>query len=538
MKEALLDELVKLGAVSDEHAQHALERLDSLDRNKPTVGQLGRYAGIGAVAAPAISAVGNVVRGRSPFEGDTVKKKLREAAATAVKGGLSASVIPLARVHSDRNAQIGTLKKYLDERGPKTAGVLDSVGRMLTTEIPGTPQLFARRTPALSNIGRAGGAFGAAGTGARTLAKAAPVRGKMYIRGVPVESGVFRKAPVKLGSVKVALPRYEREIQAGNITRGDVVPGSPDVRGGLLGPSQRAKTRATLVAPASVQPGEVAHTRALKEKLYAAQTGSGAKALGVSANIKREPLAGMVAGTAPGLLGPPTVHAPEISGQLVRGLTGGFVDRAKTMGGALTQQDSLFVPKAPVDATLNHAVLQHELGEASEMAKSTVRPFASHLGPEPILRENIGVLGDPEAQAAMGRLRQVHPDDALVQRMVRRAGGTPNAPIPLGGAQHRAVDRMLDRSASLLSPETRQKAMTQELGQQLGHRATGSGTGFVPKHVGYIPKDLAQKIGPSLDAGEQVVSHFKNKAYLSAAAKGKDVLKGLGRAVKFIRKGV
>jgi hypothetical protein len=189
------DELVKLGAVSDEHAQQALDRLDSLDRNRPTAGQLGRYAGIGAVAAPAIGAVGNMIRGRAPFEGNTAGAKLREAAATAVKGGLTAGVVPLARVHSDRKANIGTLKKYVGEHEPKVAGILDSVARVLTTEIPGTPQLFAGRAPALSGMGRVGGTLAAAGAKAKPLAKAAPARGTMYIRGVPVQSGTFRKAP-------------------------------------------------------------------------------------------------------------------------------------------------------------------------------------------------------------------------------------------------------------------------------------------------------------------------------------------------------
>lgn len=109
-----VDELEKLGAVSDEHAQRSLERLHSLEKSRPTLGQVGRYGAIGAVAGPAISAVGNLIEKKSPFG------SARTLAAQAVKGGLSASAIPIARGHLDRRAEIGTLKKYISER-EKTA---------------------------------------------------------------------------------------------------------------------------------------------------------------------------------------------------------------------------------------------------------------------------------------------------------------------------------------------------------------------------------------------------------------------------------
>jgi hypothetical protein len=112
MIQSFLDELVKLGAVSDEHAQLAKERLDSLERNRPTVGQLGRYGAIGAIAGPAIGAVGNLIEKKSPFG------SLRNVAAQAAKGGLAASTIPLARVALDRRAAAGTMKKYENEHSP------------------------------------------------------------------------------------------------------------------------------------------------------------------------------------------------------------------------------------------------------------------------------------------------------------------------------------------------------------------------------------------------------------------------------------
>jgi len=102
------DELEKLGAISDEQAQRSLDQLDQLEKNKPTLGQMGRYAGVGAIAAPVIGAIGDVIGGR-PGGG------LRGVASRAVTGGLSASAIPLARSALDRRASIGHLKKYMQQ---------------------------------------------------------------------------------------------------------------------------------------------------------------------------------------------------------------------------------------------------------------------------------------------------------------------------------------------------------------------------------------------------------------------------------------
>lgn len=112
---AFFDELEKLGEVTADQARRSLDRLDSLERNKPTAGQVGRYAALGAVAGPAISAVGNVIKGKNPFEGATIKDKLRDVAAQAAKGSLSAGAVPLIRGHLDRRAEEGTLRSYLKQ---------------------------------------------------------------------------------------------------------------------------------------------------------------------------------------------------------------------------------------------------------------------------------------------------------------------------------------------------------------------------------------------------------------------------------------
>jgi len=131
---AMLDELAKLGAISDEQAQRSLERYESLQKASPTTGQVGRYAALGAVAGPAIAAVGQAVRG-GRAEGVSrvghllgAKKvgdsALRSLAANSATGAVSSGAIPLLRQHMDRHAEMHTLKKYLHENtvDPQAAG--------------------------------------------------------------------------------------------------------------------------------------------------------------------------------------------------------------------------------------------------------------------------------------------------------------------------------------------------------------------------------------------------------------------------------
>ena len=66
---ALYDELAKLGAITDDHARRAIDQLDALEHNKPTLGQVGRYAApCGAAAGPVVGAIGNAIRGRGTFD--------------------------------------------------------------------------------------------------------------------------------------------------------------------------------------------------------------------------------------------------------------------------------------------------------------------------------------------------------------------------------------------------------------------------------------------------------------------------------------
>ncbi len=107
------DELVKIGAVSDEQAQRALARYETLDRNKPTTKQVGRYAGLGAVAAPVAGALSDAIAGKGFDKG----KRLRGVAGRMVGGALTSGAVPIVRASLDRRAEKETLKQYIGERG-------------------------------------------------------------------------------------------------------------------------------------------------------------------------------------------------------------------------------------------------------------------------------------------------------------------------------------------------------------------------------------------------------------------------------------
>lgn len=107
--------LVKAATVTHEQARRSLDRLDSLERNKPTAGQLARYGSIGGLGGAAIGAVGNAIETGTGLKGATPKAKVLNMAANAAKGALGGGAIPLLRMHSDRRAEMGTLRKYMQE---------------------------------------------------------------------------------------------------------------------------------------------------------------------------------------------------------------------------------------------------------------------------------------------------------------------------------------------------------------------------------------------------------------------------------------
>ena len=116
---AFLDELQKLGAVSDVQAQQALERLDSLERGQPSAGQAMRYGALGAGAGLVSRGLGDVVEhGIGGAEGAISKLVPRRYAAAALTGGLMAGATPMIRSSMDRRAEMGKLRSYLSQETP------------------------------------------------------------------------------------------------------------------------------------------------------------------------------------------------------------------------------------------------------------------------------------------------------------------------------------------------------------------------------------------------------------------------------------
>lgn len=113
-----------------------------------------------------------------------------------------------------------------------------------------------------------------------------------------------------------------------------------------------------------------------------------------------------------------------------------------------------------IDPSVTYGTLQHELGEAVEGGRAKLTPFASHLGVEPILREQLATQGDAIASKLFHKLRQQDPADAHVQKLIRQVGGTPGAPVPLEGKQHRALVRLLSdpKVAPIVGPGARRNA--------------------------------------------------------------------------------
>lgn len=112
---SFFDELVKLGAVSDDQAQAALDRLESLERSKPTVGQAVRYGTLGAGAGLATRGLGDVIEHGMQGALSSERFLPRRYAAAAATGGLMAGAVPMMRSAWDRRAEKGKLKQYLSQ---------------------------------------------------------------------------------------------------------------------------------------------------------------------------------------------------------------------------------------------------------------------------------------------------------------------------------------------------------------------------------------------------------------------------------------
>ena len=276
--------------------------------------------------------------------------------------------------------------------------------------------------------------------------------------------------------IKTATPRYEREIAAGNIPRQSVAPVT-DI-GGPLGPFERGLTRRYLAAPASVDPAQLERTRAIREHLFQNLRKNPA---GIAPNVTILPNGPSPATiSAAGFDGAPTtatVMLPENSAAYLanngkhplRGIRGEAYRSLSILKGlglkspwAAKLLDHITPKTTEADRGVGYAVARHELGEASAMQRpwSEQLGHATHAGTAPQLEERLNVAGDPRAIKRFQETRQHgHPDDALMDRLIRNAGGTADAPLPLGGRNERSLQRGLIRNVANLSPGTRLNAL-------------------------------------------------------------------------------
>jgi hypothetical protein len=103
-----LDELVKLGFVSHEEASRAVDRLESLEKERPTAGQVARYGVLGAGAGVLGKAVSHSIEhGRLPTA--------RGALGAAASGAIGMGAVPLVRRGLDQHAEVGRLRKYMQQ---------------------------------------------------------------------------------------------------------------------------------------------------------------------------------------------------------------------------------------------------------------------------------------------------------------------------------------------------------------------------------------------------------------------------------------
>lgn len=123
MSTAFFDELDKLGAISDAEALRALESLQDLEDSKPTAKQMAGYAGIGAVSAPVVHALGNVIAKGHPLSAPlgsglgqlSRSAALREMGSQAAKGAIGAGAIPIVQQEYDRHSKMKVLRKWVKE---------------------------------------------------------------------------------------------------------------------------------------------------------------------------------------------------------------------------------------------------------------------------------------------------------------------------------------------------------------------------------------------------------------------------------------
>lgn len=134
--DAFFDELEILGELtqltkqadqdpSNQAIENAVARYETLDRNKPTLKQVGRYSLIGATSAPIIGAIGDAIQGGKGILGSEkgVKGVIRGVASASVKGAIGSGLVPLVRSHLDRQSEKAQLRQLISKKLEKASAL-------------------------------------------------------------------------------------------------------------------------------------------------------------------------------------------------------------------------------------------------------------------------------------------------------------------------------------------------------------------------------------------------------------------------------
>jgi hypothetical protein len=243
-------------------------------------------------------------------------------------------------------------------------------------------------------------------------------------------------------------------------------------------------------------------------------------------------------------------YAPKTTGRFLRtyGENGPVSGTVRALAYGRSGDERFLAKRKGVDATLDHAGLQHELGEVHEMndakrkvpvqgadgkpardargmvqleEKRVVHPHASHLGVSPILREDMAVMHDPEARDLMDKVRQRHPDDAHVAKLKRQMGYHPNSPIQPGTRAARALEDRLAATSKKLHSETKMKNVMNQVMQPNG------------AVVRTAPGGAAEAATEVMNSGSHftktIMEAAKEKGFRGRLSKARDVADAFGK---------
>lgn len=231
------------------------------------------------------------------------------------------------------------------------------------------------------------------------------------------------------------------------------------------------------------------------------------------------------------------VYVPRESGQFLRGITNPMTAQQAINATEPFSFNGSLPAHQPVDKTLTRAVLDHEQGERNVLLGhrkqkvdgkdvAALHPHATHLGVEPTMREAIITKGDVEAQGVFKKLRG-HGDDAQLQAILRNAGHHPDAPIPIGGRVHRAIEKRLEKGKAHLSsdfignlergvaqiaPENRPHIATASTAAErlsaYNQRASGALRGLMPRARNFMASRPGKLLGGAGAAGVAGIGAF------------------------------